>query len=109
MLHDVKKLSRNDHIIEGYNYIKSLGYPEVAEVMRTHGLVHVENEEFFPKTVEQKIVFYADKRANGDKLVSVDERFEYIMKRYDRIKEVRRELEITKDIEKELLGEDTEL
>ena len=31
------------------------------------------------------------------------------MKRYDRIKEVRRELEITKDIEKELLGEDTEL
>ena len=25
--------------------------------MRTHGLVHVENEEFFPKTVEQKIVF----------------------------------------------------
>ena len=107
MLHDIKKLSKNDHVIEGYNYIKSLGYPEVANVMKKHGLVHVENDEFVPKTYEEKIVFYADKRVKDDKLVSVDERFSYIMQRYNHYN-IKAELELTKKIEKELLG-DTKL
>ena len=38
LLHDVKKLSPNDHVIEGCNYVKSLGFPEVAEIIKKHGL-----------------------------------------------------------------------
>ena len=103
LLHDVKKLSPSDHIVEGYEFIKSLGYPEVANIMKKHGLVHVENEEFTPKTWEEKIVFYADKRVKNDKIVSLDERFEYAKKRYNHY-DIEKELEFTKKIERELLG-----
>ena len=102
LLHDVKKLSKNDHVIEGYEFVKSLGYPEVATVIKKHGLAHIENDEFFPKTVEEKIVFYADKRVQNDKIVSMEERFTYIKKRYNR-PEVDKEKEIAKEIEEELL------
>ena len=102
LLHDVKKLSGADHIIVGYEYVKSLGYPEVAAVIRKHGLVHLEEIKFFPKTVEERIVFYADKRVKHDKIVSVEERFADIKKRYNR-PEVDKEMEITRQIEKDLL------
>ena len=105
LLHDVKKLSPNDHVVEGCKFIKSLGYPEVAGVIQKHGLQHVDDESFEPKTWEEKIVFYADKRVKGNKIVSVDERFEYVKKRYSHY-DVEKELEFTKKIEKELLGDE---
>ena len=104
----MKKLSPNDHVIEGYEFIKSLGFQEVAEVMKKHGLYHLSKGEFVPKTWEEKIVFYADKRAKGDKVVSVDERFEYIKQRYKK-DNVEKEVNFTKKIEKELLGNETTL
>lgn len=105
LLHDIKKLSPNDHVLEGYEYIKSLGYPEVALVIKKHGLVHLESEEFVPKSPEEKIVFYADKRVRNDKIVSIDERFEYIKKRYNK-DSVEDEVIFTKKIEYELLGDE---
>ena len=105
LLHDVKKLSPNDHIIDGHEFIKSLGFPEVALLIKKHGLVHVQDEEFIPASWEEKIVFYSDKRVKNDKIVSVDERFEYIRKRYKR-EEVEQEMEFTKKIEKELIGDE---
>ena len=103
LLYDVKKLSQNDHVIEGYEFIKSLGFQEVAEVMKKHGLYNLDKDEFVPKTWEEKIVFYADKRVKGNKIVSVDERFEYIKQRYKK-DNVEREINFTKKVEKELLG-----
>ena len=105
LLHDVKKLSPNDHVIEGFELIKSLGYPEVAEVLKKHGLYHLDKEEFLPKTREEKIVFYADKRVKNDGVVSVEERFEYIKQRYKK-EDIGQELRFTKKIEKELLGDE---
>ena len=105
LLHDVKKLSPNDHVIEGFELIKSLGYPEVAEVLKKHGLYHLDKEEFLPKTWEEKIVFYADKRVKNDGVVSVEERFEYIKQRYKK-EDIGQELRFTKKIEKELLGDE---
>ena len=108
LLHDVRKLSPNDHVIEGYEFIKSLGYPEVAVIIKKHGMVHLDNEDFMPKTWEEKIVFYADKRVKNDKIVSVDERFEYTKKKYNHY-DIEKELEFAKKIEKELLGNETTL
>jgi len=105
LLHDVEKLSQKDHIVEGYEFIKSLGYPEVAVVIKKHGLQHVDDESFEPKAWEEKIVFYADKRVKNDKVVSLKERFEYVKKRYGHY-DVEKEFEFTKKIEKELLGEE---
>ena len=105
LLHDVKKLSPNDHVIEGSEFVKSLGYPEVALIIRKHGLKNLGMDEFVPKTWEEKIVFYADKRVKNERVVSVDERFEYIKKRYNKY-DVEKELNFTKELEKELIGEE---
>src|SRR3989344_7710717 len=78
LLHDIKKVNSDDHLIEGFELVKSLGFPEVAQVIKKHGLAHLKEEEFVPKTWEEKIVFYADKRVKSDKIVGVNERFEYI-------------------------------
>ncbi|MEK6984447.1 MAG: HD domain-containing protein [Nanoarchaeota archaeon] len=105
LLHDIKKLGLNDHIIEGCEFIRFLGFPEVASVIKKHGLYHLEKNEFKPETWEEKIVFYADKRVKHDVIVSVDERFEYIKKRYKK-DDVESELMFTKKIEKEILGDE---
>lgn len=103
LLHDLKKLSPNDHVVEGFEYISSIGFPEVAEIIKKHGLAHLDKREFVPKTWEEKVVFYADKRVKNDRIVSVDERFEYIKQRYKK-DDVEKEILFTKKIEKELLG-----
>ncbi len=103
LLHDVKKITKGDHITEGYELVKSLGFLEVAEVIRKHGLQHLGDGSYEPKTWEEKIVFYADKKCNGNKVVSVNERFEYAKHRYNHY-DIEKEIEFTKKIEKELLG-----
>jgi len=105
LLHDVKKLSPNDHVAEGFELLKSLGFGEIAEVIKKHGLYHLSKNGFVPKTWEEKIVFYADKRVKGSKTVSVDERFEYIKQKYKK-DDVESEIKFTKRIEKELLGDE---
>jgi len=77
-------------------------------IIRKHGLKNITTDEFIPKTWEEKVVFYADKRVKNEKIVSVDERFEYIKKRYNK-DDVEKELNFTKELEKELLeGEEIE-
>lgn len=103
LLHDIKKLDSGEHEIEGAKFIESLGYPEVGVLIKKHGLKRSFDEEFIPKTWEEKIIFYSDKRVKNDKVVSIDERFEYIKQTYKR-EDVEKEIKFTKDIEKELLG-----
>jgi len=105
LLHDIKKMNSDDHVAEGYEYIKLLGFSEVALIVKKHGLYHLEEEEFTPKSWEEKIVFYADKRVKGSNIVSVDERFGYIKQRYKK-EDVEKELSFTKKIEYELLGDE---
>lgn len=95
LLHDIKKINSEDHIVEGHEYVKSLGYPEVALLIKKHGLTHIENEDFVPKSWEEKIVFYADKRVKNDRVVSIEERFEYIKQRYKK-EDIENEIEFTK-------------
>ena len=104
LLHDVKKLSPNDHVIDGSELARSFGFAEVALVIKKHGLYHLDDDEFLPRTWEEKIVFYADKRVKGDKVVSVDERFEYIKQRYKK-DNVEKEINFTRKIEREIMGE----
>ena len=99
LLHDVKKAKEN-HVVEGAKLIKSLGFPEVAEVMRKHSLYKLEEPDRQPKTFEEKIVFYADKRCIGNKTVSLKERFGALEKTYNI--DLSKEFEFTKKVEEEL-------
>jgi len=127
LLHDIKKLEPGEHEIKGAKYIESLGYPEVGILIKKHGLRCLFYREFIPRTWEEKIIFYSDKRVKHDKIVSVDDRFEDIKQRYFgftkglnnsskskilqtakslqyKREDVEKEIKFTKDIEKELLG-----
>lgn len=100
LLHDIER-HKDNHVARGAELVKKLGYPEVAKVISKHTLYKVEIEENQPKTFEEKIVFYADKRVKNDKVVSLEERYDDIKKRYD--VDLGWEMEFTKKIEKELL------
>ena len=100
LLHDVKRLDK-DHVKSGAELLESLGLKEVARIVKTHGLKHFEEEDFTPKTTEEKIVFYADKRVVDDKIVSLEERFKYLKEKYGTEDKL---YHYTKKMEKELLG-----
>ena len=100
LLHDIER-DKEDHVITGTKLLKNMGFPEVSEVARKHSLQELKNKEIQPKTIEEKIVFYADKRVKGNKIVSFEERFEDIKKRYN--VDLIEEYELAKKIEEELL------
>ena len=101
LLHDIER-AREHHVVEGVKLLKNLGFPDVAKVIKKHSLYKLQQKNRQPHSWEEKIVFYADKRVTGDKIVSLEERFKALEKRYH--VELSKELEFTKKIEKELFG-----
>ena len=100
LLHDIEK-GKDNHMIVGAKLLKSMGFPEVSEVAKKHSLYQIENKDVQPRTIEEKIIFYADKRVKGNKIVSLEERFEDVKKRYG--VDLTNEFKFAKKIEKELL------
>lgn len=91
LLHDIDKHKTLDdmdrHGLESERILLSEGFPkEVATCARKHHLGEILKEKPFDSW-EEKIVYYADKRVVHDKVVSLDERFAYLRKRYGHINE----------------------
>jgi len=88
-------------------FVAERGYPELGMIIRPHGLKTLD-EEGALQTIEQKILFYADKRVMGDKVVSLKERFDDFIVRYVKgteSEDAKRWKEKTEALEKELFGE----
>ncbi len=51
-------------------------YPEIALAIKKHAYKSLLDEKLAPQTIEEKIVYYADKRVMHDKVVSLVERLE---------------------------------
>jgi putative nucleotidyltransferase with HDIG domain len=86
----------------GADFLRKKGLPEIAEMARTHMMGAVLTPRMLD-TWEKKLVFYADKRVNHDKRVTIDERFDYIEKRYPKEKGVFvKAKHIVKKMEKEI-------
>ena len=64
-------------------FLKEHGYDGLAAIVLTHGFSRSKERE----TIEQELLFYADKRAKMDVIVSLDERFRDFRKRYGASKE----------------------
>ncbi|MBI4739824.1 HD domain-containing protein [Candidatus Woesearchaeota archaeon] len=107
LLHDVAKhRSKGNHGKEGGDYLRSRGFPTVAEVVQTHCPENLRTGKLVPKTIEQKAVFYADMRVNPGRLVTLEERFAYIRECYPQAESEILELyTFAKQIEWELLGD----
>ncbi len=84
LLHDITKyesISTGElHSETGRVLIESLGFPEVADIVRQHVILD-QYTESGPVT-EVEIVNYSDKRTLHDQIVSLDIRLAYIWKRY---------------------------
>ncbi|MDD5010951.1 MAG: HD domain-containing protein [Phycisphaerae bacterium] len=63
------------HEEAGCEFLKA-EYPEIALAIKKHAYRSLLDEKLRPKTLEEKIVYYADKRVMHDKVVSLAERLE---------------------------------
>ncbi len=85
LLHDIgrSKTQSVDHVVVGAKIAKSLGLPEpVILIIKRHiggGITAQEankfgwpEEDYFPVSLEEKIVSYADKLVDNSKRVSID-------------------------------------
>ena len=61
-------------------FLRERGYATLAEIVEVHGLKLPPSNR---RTMEQKLLYYADKRVNLDKVVTLDERFEDFARRYE--------------------------
>lgn len=62
-------------------FLREKGFDALASIVEVHGLRLPSPERV---TIEQKVLFYADKRVAIDKVVSVEERFQDFRNRYNK-------------------------
>ncbi|MBU1327152.1 HD domain-containing protein [Patescibacteria group bacterium] len=78
LLHDidskVPKLSGEKHPDAGVRVLKIEGLAKIAQLIKTHALHTILDRHSCPKTLEEKILFLADKMVKYD-IITVDERF----------------------------------
>jgi putative nucleotidyltransferase with HDIG domain len=77
-LHDIGKSPLLEGDSRDHNELSALvlaaeGMPELAELVRRHIVYAITDPELVPRTIEEKIVYYADRRA-GLEIVSIDDR-----------------------------------
>ncbi len=83
-------------------FLREQGYDAIATIIEPHGLRLPKPEHV---TIEQKLLFYADKRVKFDEIVTIEERFEDFKNRYSNGKETEKSkiwYEECKHLEKEL-------
>ncbi len=94
LLHDIGKTtclgtSRN-HAEWGARMVNSMGYPEVAHLVREH-IVTADGED--PRTIrEAELVNYADKRVLHTQVVTLAARFADLKERYGKSEEAHRRI-----------------
>jgi putative nucleotidyltransferase with HDIG domain len=88
LLHDIAKTpclkEGCDHAATGAEICRRHGFPEIAEIVAGHIILHDFSPEKYKQGLFQAkdIVYYADKRVRHDAVVSLAERREYILENY---------------------------
>ena len=72
LLHDVER-RKKQHAVAGANLLERLGYPQLADVIREHMVL---SDEAMEHIDERAIVYLADKLVEGEKITTVEERFQ---------------------------------
>lgn len=90
LLHDLMKMQSitqnksqdTDHARLAREALLARGQPELAAIADRHMPVHPARPDRIPETWEQKLVHFADKLAEGSRLVSLDDRMQALKERY---------------------------
>lgn len=110
LLHDITKTrslkTGEVHALTGADLIHDMGYPDVAYIIGQHVILDEISAVDIPAEVE--IVNYADKRVLHDRVVSLEERKDYILQRYVKnpgdMERISRNWLKAKALEKKLFG-----
>jgi len=108
LLHDIGKAREiekkaESHVAEGYEILQKENLISQAIICRKHGSLCALDPTSRPKTWEEKLIFYADKRVLHDKIVSIKERLKDANKRYPKYtKQERKAFEFVEKVEKEI-------
>jgi uncharacterized protein len=94
LLHDLGRCRTHgiSHAVEGFKLAQSKGVePEVSEIIKRHIGAGVSKEEakelglpeddYFPRSLEEKIVAHADNLVKGTKRITINERLELMNKK----------------------------
>ena len=110
LLHDIGKTAclnnDHDHAVLGREICLEHGFTELAEIVADHVLFQ---NGSLSTVAENEIVYYADKRVNHDKIVSLAAREEYIAERYGnndplRLEAIGRNCQKWQEVEKTLFA-----
>jgi len=86
LMHDIGKTlcldSKDDHAAKGMEICIQNNFIEIAEIVGEH--IRLKKYEPDGAVRAREIVYYADKRVNHDRVVSLDERLQYLLARYAR-------------------------
>jgi uncharacterized protein len=112
LLHDIGKTSSlnsgEDHAEIGRQICLQNNFEEIADIVGEH--IRLKNYNLNGRYSEKEIVFYADKRVNHDKIVSLEERLGYLIERYGGNREglegaIRMNFDLCKEVEKKLFAQ----
>jgi putative hydrolase of the HAD superfamily len=104
LLHDIGRsvTGPEKHNEKGFEILKSEGFEELGEIVRKHRLDFISKPNQL-STWEEKLVYYADKRVNESEIVSLDERIEFLKKKYSKYAgEIEKMKPLIETLEKEI-------
>lgn len=111
LLHDIAKTAclncNDDHAQKGMDICLHHGLDEIAAIVGEH--VILKNGVPAECCSEKEIVYYADKRVLHDRVVSLDDRLDYIIERYgnddpSRCQAIRKNFDHSRRIEEKLFA-----
>lgn len=86
LLHDLDKLSARRtgriHGQLGADLVRQAGYAALAPIVERHLMFTILDPQSAPATWEEKLVYYADKVVEGDRVVPLEERLQALCARY---------------------------
>ena len=104
LLHDITKTrsieTGEDHANTGSVLLKMLGYNPISEIVRQHVIIN--DTVNLPSVSEIEVVYYADKRVKHEEVVTLEERFNDLRKRYATTKEKESAINLLEKQSKEL-------
>ena len=84
LLHDITKTrsfdTKENHAQTGAEFLEERRFPEVAQLVRQH--VRLDDYSATASIEAAAIINYSDKRVLHDRIVSLDQRMQYILERY---------------------------
>lgn len=82
LLHDIARKEKS-HAAVGARMLRDLGYNEVADIVEEHMDIS-SNIQYSESITEKEIVYLADKMVSGKNIISLEERFNKSMKKYEK-------------------------